>query len=152
MKSVWDSVQIDLVRNSSKYPKIDDYYNDKIERKIAVLKFLKNKKIKKLNAYFLKISYKDSCENNFENFKVINQKFAIYELNINKNLMVKNITPLIEFDNKTLSINMITCFNEIIKIDNLLVKSIPKKTKIYLIYNYYPSGNENKSFISNIFL
>lgn len=146
----YGSIQIDRKMNSKEYPNIEDAFKEKIDRKIALLNFLKKKNIKKINKYNLQISYKDSCKYDLKNYKISNGKFTVFKLQINRDLSIKNIKVLKEFDNVLLSKEMITCFKKMIKIDNSKIKSIETKTDFYLIYYYYKDGE--KSFVSEVML
>lgn len=149
MEYCYGSVQIDKKRNSVEYPNIEQTFKEKIEKKIKILNFLKKHNIKKINQHNLKISFKNPCESDFNNYNVSHQKFAVYKLKIDKDLSIRNIKAIKVFDNKILSKEMIQCFKKNLKINNSEIKTIKAKTDLYLIYYYNEAEGENKSFISD---
>ena len=144
------SKQIDRNLNSKEYPNAQKNYNESIERKLLVLKNLKKYNIQKSNEFDLKISYSKPCQNDFKSFEVNKEKIAIYEIDVNRDLSIKKVKALREFDNPKLSKEILTCLSENIKVDTKKIKQISKRTKIIIVYYYYPAEDKNQSFISDI--
>ena len=81
-------------------------------------------------------------------FEVKNNKIALYEIKVNRELKIKKVKALKEFDNVDLSKEILKCLYENTLINNKYIKKIPKKAKFYIAYYYYEKGKEYKSFIS----
>lgn len=124
-----------------------------MKKKLTALKILKENKIKNFNENDLKISYKEKpCKNNFLGYEVKNDKIAIYEIKVNRNLKIKKIKAISEFDNADLSRQILKCLSENLIIDKKRIKKIPKKSKIYIIYYYNEEVDKNQSYITDYFL
>ncbi|WP_438966711.1 hypothetical protein [Flavobacterium sp.] len=147
------SNQLDADMYSKKYPNNQKNYNKANEKKLTALKILKEYKIKNFNENDLKISYKEKpCKNNFLGYEVKNDKIAIYEIKVNRNLKIKKIKAISEFDNADLSRQILKCLSENLIIDKKRIKKIPKKSKIYIIYYYNEEVDKNQSYITDYFL
>jgi hypothetical protein len=131
------------------YPNIEKVYAEKIELKMAVLRKLKKYSQNK-NPYELHTTLNQEKKYLIvDDLRVENKKFAIFELNINTDLSVKRIKTICEFDNKVASRILTDYIKSRIIIEVKTKKTIPKKTKIYLIYFFYNSEGENKSFLTS---
>lgn len=75
-------------------------------------------------------------------------RFAVYELIVNRDLAIENIRILKRFNNKNLSKKLTVCLRNNLKITARNVDSIPEKAKIIMIYFYYSAEKENPSFVS----
>lgn len=141
------SLEIDRKIVSRKYPNAESNYNKMISMKIEVLEFLKMKNIQSTNPYNLEISY---CQNWWTAFKGYNiqNKFAVYEVLINRDLSINKIVPLQEFDNHKLAIKMLNCIKNNLVFYNKHSTILPDQSKLILVYYFYPAENKYLSFIS----
>lgn len=144
------SKQIDKIFNLEKYPNAQKNHNESIQRRLSILEILKENKIKFPNENKLRIVYPKKCESDFKGYEVKNNKIALYEIKVNRDLKIKKIKALTEFDNVDLSKEILKCLSENTIISNKYIKKIPKITKIYIAYYYYEKGDKYKSFISEI--
>jgi hypothetical protein len=139
--------QIDRVFDLAKYPHADVTYKKSIDLKLAVLDFIKGYKLA-IDSKFkvMPIEYR-LCLDNLKGFNE-KDRFAVYELNINRDLSIENIRIIKRFKNQELSKKLTECLLENRKITARNVDAISEKTKIVLIFFYYPPEKENPSFVS----
>lgn len=142
------SQQIDKKFNLDKYPNAQKNNNESIQRRLSILEILKENKIKFPNENNLTTFNSKKCESDFKGFEVKNNKIALYEIKVNRELKIKKVKALKEFDNVDLSKEILKCLYENTLINNKYIKKIPKKAKFYIAYYYYEKGKEYKSFIS----
>ncbi len=120
-----------------------------IERKIKVLKYLKTEKINLNSKNDIAFVINSDSLKKFNGLTESKNNFALYEIVLNKDLSIKSVKPIKEF--QTNEIN-----NEIL--DILKTKSkvyarnresaISEEEKIIIPLFYYPKEKNNKSFIS----
>ncbi len=141
------SEQINREFDLIKYPNVDVKYKKNIELKLAVLDFINGNKISVDNKFkLIPIDYK-LCLDSVKGFNE-KDRFAVYELLINRNLSIKNIRILKQFNNKDLSKKLTVCLRDNLKIRARNMDEIPEKAKIILIYFYYSAEKEYPSFVS----
>lgn len=142
------SQQIDRTFDTVTYPKADNNYKKRIELKMEVLSFMKKNKLENSNPYRLNLPdvgiYSDTTFQNFEN----QNRFAVYEVNVNENLSVGKITTLQAFDNPKLDQLLSERLRKHTRIYTSR-KEIPTKTKFVVIFYYYPAARNDPSFISD---
>ena len=140
--------QMDKKFASERYPNAEKRYKKTIERKLEVLKYLKKEKITPINEFGLKVFFPTKCLENFRGFEVKEQPFALYELTIDKDLSIKKVKPIKEFDNDNLKSSLRACLKEAYIWHRSKKTEIEKRAKI-LITLYYSAANEKRdSFIS----
>ncbi len=124
--------------------------NDKksIELKLATLDFLKknNLEASKSNSYDLALAPLGGCDERLNGFENQN-RFAVYEVDVNEDLSVAKITARQEFDNAELAHRLLECLRKNVRIYAARIKEIPTKTKILVIYYYYPAEGNDPSFV-----
>ncbi|MFZ2784949.1 MAG: hypothetical protein WAZ36_11145 [Sediminibacterium sp.] len=141
------SEQIDREFDLAKYPNLDVKYKKSIDLKLKVLDFIKGNKLAIDNKFkLMPIDYR-LCLDGLKGFNE-KDRFAVYELIVNRSLSIENIRILKRFNNKDLSKKLTDCLRDNLKITARNVDAIPEKAKIIMIYFYYSAEKENPSFIS----
>ncbi len=99
------------------------------------------------NPYHLALFSLGGCDENMRGFE--NQRrFAVYELDVNEDLSIEKIKARQEFDNADLARRLLECVRENARINTTTIKGIPTKTKLFIIYYYYPVEGNDQSFVS----
>ena len=136
-----------------KYPHVEIDHKRNIERKIELLRYLKKEKIKPQNEFKLHSSFSLESMKKFKGYEVNKDKFALYELTIDKDLSVLTVKELKAFDNEKLSMELLEFISENVSIGRKgKLNEIPEQTKIVLGLYYYPPEEENASFIGTFAL
>jgi hypothetical protein len=142
------SIQLDRKFDLKKYPNVESNWKNSIDRKIALLRYFKSKNIRNPNEYNLQIKSISLSRDRFKGFEVNNEKFAVYELMVEKDLTISKIKTLKAFDNQKLSDSLMSFLKEN-KIASKKGKSVIKKRiRMIVVYYYYPAEENNQSFIS----
>ncbi|MPR33762.1 hypothetical protein [Salmonirosea aquatica] len=132
-----------------KYPKAANNYKNRIDLKLAVLSFLKNNELEDSNPYNLNINdiglHDTTLFREFDN----QNRFAVYELDINEDLSIGKITARQAFDNPKLAQLFTEYLRKNARVNNTRLKGIPTKSRLIVIYYYYPAEGKDPSFISD---
>jgi len=142
------SMQLDRKMNSIDYPNAQTNYIKEINNKIAVLQFFKLKHITDLNEYDLHLKYNERLHDLFKGYEGESQKNAVYQLTVEKDLSISKIKALKEFDNQKLSKALLAYLKEKAKLNTRNISAIKKRTKLIVVYYFYPAEKEYQSFIS----
>lgn len=135
--------------SKEKLDELNANYQDKINKKIQVLGYLKTQKIKPINEFDLRIYFTDDCLKQVRGFEEESERFSLYELTINKDLSIAKVLALKEFNNEKLKLNLSKCFeNGVTVYKNADETSISNKTKIVIGLYYYPAKGKRESFIA----
>ncbi|KVV16448.1 hypothetical protein AP058_00008 [Flavobacterium sp. TAB 87] len=140
------SVQIDKDFSpfKDKYPNAELNHMRSINKKLSVLKYLKQHSIDVSNKFNLDIN--TSCD--LTGYETI-EEFAIYRITVRKDLSIRKITNLKGFDNATLSETITKCLQTSARVGIFKKeKVIPEEHEVILALYYYPSDEEHQSFIS----
>jgi len=136
-----------------KYPNAEINYKNSLKRKIELLQFLKKDNIEPQNEFELHTSFSLESIKKFKGYEVNNEKFAIYELTIDKDLSVLDVKELKTFDNEKLKVELLDFIEKNISVGRKgKLNEIPEQTKIILGLYYYPPEKENLSFIGTFAL
>ncbi len=144
------SLQIDRDLEDARYPRAAANYKKKIELKQEVLSYLKNNELERVNPYNLTLFgigielHKTTAFRGFDN----QNRFAVYELDVNEDLSIDKITALQSFDNPKLAQLFSEQLRKNARVNNTFRKSIPTKTKLIVFYYYYPAVGNDQSFVS----
>lgn len=141
------SQQIDRQFDLVQFPGLDTKYRKSIDLKLEALSYLKRNKISTVNEFELTTNDYSICHDGLEGFRTSN-RFAVYELNVNQDLTIDKIRVLQEFDNKELSKKLTNCLQNNVKIYVKSMKTIPEKTRLIVMYFYYPAEGKDQSFIT----
>src|SRR5699024_9081165 len=119
------------------------------QRKMQMLKYLKSQKISMTSKNNVAFVINSDSLKKFNGLTESKNNFALYEIVINKDLSIKSVKPIKEF--QTNGIN-----NEILEILKTKSKvyarnresAISEEEKIIIPLFYYPKEKNDKSFIS----
>ena len=140
--------QLDKTFDKEKFPNAELNYYRGLEQKMGLLYSLKKEKIRPQNTYNLYTSFAEKSLDKFKGYDIKNEKNSFYELTVNKDLSVKNVKILKEFDNKNLSKELIEFIKKNIHVGRIgKLNEIPNKTKIILGLYFHPPVKERKSVI-----
>ncbi|MES2874576.1 MAG: hypothetical protein V4708_12700 [Bacteroidota bacterium] len=141
------SVQVDRHFDLVQYPNLDIRYKNSMNLKLDVLSFLHENKISSINKFDVGLIDSRICTEYLKGF-IEKNRFAIYEVDVNQDLTVGEVKVLKSFDNKNLSEMLTNCLQTNLQINTKNRKTIPEKTKLTIIYFYYPSDGKSPGFIS----
>ena len=132
---------------SVKYSKAAENYQRGVRLKLATLDFLKQNNFEAFNPHHLTLFSLGECDENIRGYK--NQsRFAVYEIDVNEDLSIDKITARQEFDNAELARRLSRCLRENARINTTRKKSMPAKTKMFVVYYYYPAEGNDPGFVS----
>lgn len=140
------SKQIDRQFDLIEYPNLDVKYRKSIDLKLEVLAFIKKNKIPVGNNNLITNDY-SICSDELKGFNE-NERFAVYQIDVNRDLSIENIQILKKFKNRKLSKTLTACIRNNLKIKTKNMSLLPEKTEITLIYFCYPGQGENTSVVS----
>lgn len=141
------SEQIDRQFDLVQFPGLDTKYKKSIDLKLEALSYLKRNKISTVNEFNLTTNDYNICKDDLKGFRT-SDRFAVYELNVNQDLTIDKIKVLQGFDNKELSEKLTNCLQNNLKIYIRSMKTVPAKTKLIVMYFYYPPEGKYQSFIT----
>lgn len=142
------SEQIHRNLNAVKYPTVT--YGKEVDLKLGVLTFLKENGLANPNPYDLQLSDLKLLNTiMFSGFEHQN-KFAVYELDVNEDLFIGKITTLQSFDNPQLAQSFTAHLRKNARISPTTHKGIPTKTKLVLIFQYHSTEGRAASFVMRI--
>lgn len=140
--------QLDRTFDKERFPNAEFNYSRSLKRKLEFLETLKVEKIEPINTYDLYTSFKEESLEKLKGHEINNGDNAFYEIVVNKDLSLKDIRILKEFDNEQLSNELIDFIKKNIYIDRIgKLKTIPEETKIILGLHYHSAEKERKSVI-----
>lgn len=142
------SIQLDRKFDLAEYPNLDENYKQSNDLKLDVLKWLKQKNISLQNEFGVSLTRDINCYDNLKYYKGKNKDFAVLAFEINEDLTIGSVKLDRKFKNAKLSKEILRCSKGDIKISHKTLKTIPRKTKLYEIYYFYPEEDGNGSFIS----
>ncbi len=143
------ALQLDREFKSERYPNADRNYKNSIELKLQILQYLKNANIKPRNEFRLKTNISSQFLADFKGFEVQKEHFAFYELTVDKDLSIKKVNVLKEFDNDNLKHDLLKSVRENIEVYTPQRENvIDNKTQIIIALYYYPAEQGNECFIS----
>lgn len=142
------SLQLDRDFTSRNYPTAQNNWTESIDRKLAVLRYLKSNHLTSPNEYDLALTSIEQKDEHFRGYTVLKDRFAVFQITIEKNLSISKVKALKEFDNKALSDSLLSYLQINKKVNSRKVSGIKKRTKLIIIYYYYDADEKNKSFIS----
>lgn len=141
------SEQIDQTFDLLMYPNLDVKYKKSIDLKLEVLEYIKGKKLTIDNKFKLTPTNYRLCLDDLKGFEEKN-RFAVYQVIVNRDLSIKNIKVFKRFNNKDLSKKLTSCLQDNMKISAQNMKVISEKAKMIIIYFYYSAEENNQGFVS----
>jgi hypothetical protein len=142
------STQLEKMMNAEAYPNLEEKLKKSMALKIAVLNYFKKSKIENPNRNNFNLSFREFQTDEFKGFDVKGDRFAIYQLKIEKDLSISKIEALKEFDNKELSKKIEENLKKQTKVKSTQVAGIDEPSYLTVVLYYYPSEANSKSFIS----
>lgn len=143
------SQQMDRKFKNDRNSRADKNHKKSNNRKIQFLEYLKSVAIEPKNEFELGFLIEPGSLKKFNNIAVKGDRFALYELTINKDLSIKTVKALKEFDNEKLKADLLQSVFENIKIYHpKSEKEIKNETKIIIGLHYYEADKKYESFIS----
>lgn len=112
-------------------------YDTDLDLRFELLDYLKNNDIHVTNDYELSTYFKQPCLRNIDKTKIKKNSYAIYQLNINKELNISAITTLKKFETAAdyphLNGKVLSCINDQLRVSTgEKEKFIPQKTRLTL--------------------
>ena len=135
---------------SQKYPNAENNKRRSDELKISVLRYFKSRNITNPNVYRLEIDVveEDLIKKGLRGYEVSNQRFAVYEFKVEKNLIISKIKTLKAFDNQKLSDSLFFILKDAKIEPKKGLSTLNKRNRFILVLYYYPAEENYKSFIS----
>ena len=143
------SVHLDESIDKEKYPNLKEILNKNFELKLKVLEYFKKNKITKPNEYNFILNSNNLGEN-FKGYSVKGDRFAVYQITVEKDLSISNVKAIKEFDNRELSKKLGQSIREVEKVKSNLATQINEPTQMFFVFYYYPSESTYQSFISRL--
>ncbi|MEA5260724.1 hypothetical protein VB264_23195 [Arcicella aquatica] len=141
------SIQIDEQFDESVYPNSNENHKKRVALKLEALAYLQRSSLLSNNKYKITTTDVYGCLDGIKGFTE-NERFAIYEIDVNPDLTIKKIKAFKRFHNKKLTRTLLKCLKNNLSINTYLKKAIPEPTKVFLMFFYYPQNDKNQSFIS----
>lgn len=141
------SIQIDQQIDTLKYPDLKEKLKRSIELKTSVLNFFKENKINKTNEDHFTLNVSDFMDK-LIGYPVSENRFAVYQLIIEKDLTISKVKMLQSFGNKDLSEKIAENLLKLGKIHSKQVQKLDKPSIMTIVFYHYPSEQHNGSFIS----
>ena len=140
--------QLDKKFDSLKHhPNAEKHHQNSLNLKLQLLKYLKNNKIEPKNEYLLFTDIPNEALKNLKKNGIVNEKFALFEVNVNSDLSILNVKPLKEFDNEKLNNILPTFIRQNINISmSQKVDKIPQPTKIIIPIYHYKNKKEKSGY------
>lgn len=142
------SMQLDQQIDAFKYPNAASNLTKTINRKVAVLEYFKTNNLVNPNEYHLELRSIEPNKDHFKGFQGTKDDFAVYEITVEKNLALTEIKALKAFGNKDLSDSLWNYLQSNKNIDTRKITEIKKRTKLIVVFYFYPSDKTYESFIS----
>lgn len=142
------SFQIEDIAYDPQYPNYKKNMDAKFQNTKDALAFLKKKKLNSINEFGLKIDMSKTCIPNLKAVDFKTKNFVVFEVTVAKNLEIKKVKYLKAFDNKDFSKKLLDCFNNSVSVRKQIGQEIPYKSKVVIIYFYYPSEETSSGFLS----
>lgn len=143
-----ESEQIHRNVDVAKYP--NEKYGEDIDLKLAVLAYLKENGLENSNPTDLQLSDLKTTNTIMFNGFGHQNRFAVYELDVNEDLSIGQVTTLQSFDNPQLTQLFTVYLRKNARVNPTTRKGIPTKTKLVAIFHYYSSEGKAASFVSPI--
>lgn len=141
------AIQLDVQFDSEKYPYAEKNHKNSTGLKLQVLEYVKNAEIQVSNEFGLRTSFASECLEDFKGYEVKMERFALYELTVEKDLSISEVKPLKEFDNENLKADLLNCVKSIKVFTRKKEPEIPNKTKMIVPLYYYAAERGHESFI-----
>ena len=120
-----------------------------VQRKINVLKYLKAEKINLNSRNDIAFVINSDFLKKFNGLTEPKNNFALYEVHINKDLSIKSVNPIKEFQSSQINSEIIDILKSKSKVyAKNRELTILEEEKIIIPLFYYPKENNEKSFIS----
>lgn len=142
------SVQLDQKFDEIEYPGLTAKYKSDVAFKLSVLNWLKENKIDIQNNYQIQVERSTKRISELKGYKGGNRDFAIVEYSLEADFTLKKVKLIKKFKNKRLSRALKNASADGFKAYHKTLKEIPKPTKLYAIYYFYPEERNYKSFLS----
>ena len=148
------SKQIDKEFNAYYSPNSETIYNQRLEKELQLLNFLKDEKINIINEFNLFPYMTKDCLKDFNGIAIKTNRFALYELTLDSDLNVKMITSIKKFEHenaqKQLQEKLLSCVNEnMIVIKNSDAIEVPDNTKLMMGLYFNSAIDGDESYISS---
>jgi hypothetical protein len=141
------SVQLKDIPFDSKYLNYKKNAEAHLSRTIEVLNYLRNENLNFVDKYGLIPGFSSLCLSDLRGFELKEPSFSVFSLEVEEDLTISSINAVKNFSSNELSSKLFTCVKESIKVNNSRTKPIPAATQVLIIFFYYPSEGENKSFV-----
>ncbi|TDQ32182.1 hypothetical protein [Zeaxanthinibacter enoshimensis] len=142
------AIQLDRKMNEERYPGLTKKFELSNQRKINVLRFIKENEINIKNDFRLKYTFLNDCLDNGKGFDLEEGAFGIFKIKVNKKLVVQKVTSIKGFQNETLNGIVIQCFREGFELYNNNQVRIPKSSEITVGIYYYGAEGKYRSFVT----
>lgn len=144
------SGSFDLTRtfNDPEYPDADRNYSKEIKLKEQVLDFFSKQRISKVNAGGLSVSPQGlKMIKGYKN----NNRFAVFQINVNANLSITKVSSLKKFNNRNLQQAVLRSVeHSTIGADASKGQQLSAPKSVILVVYFYEQWKSDKSFVSMI--
>jgi hypothetical protein len=142
------SIQLDRKADEEKYPGLTEKIEKSNQRKLNVLRFIKEHDIEIKNDLHLNYSFLNDCLDQARGFELEEGAFGLFNIRVSKKLKVKKVTIIKGLQNKTLNGIVNRCFKESFELNYNDQSKIPKSSEITVGIYFYGAEGEHQSLIT----
>jgi hypothetical protein len=135
---------------SEKYPNAENNKRKSDELKISLLQYFKSRNITNPNIHKLEIDVVEEglIKKRLRGYEVKNQRFAVFEFKVEKNLTISKIKTLKAFDNQKLSDSLFFLLKDAKIEPKKGLSTLNKRNRFVFVLYYYPAEENSRSIIS----
>ncbi|MEX0314299.1 MAG: hypothetical protein AB3N18_08990 [Allomuricauda sp.] len=142
------AVQLDRKVNEERYPGITKKIERSNQRKLSLLRFIKQKGLNIKNEFRLNYTFLNNGLDQAKGFDLEEGSFALFNIEVSEKLKVKKVSIVKAFENESINEIITKCFKESFIFYNNDQSKIPKTTEITVGIFYYAAEGEHQSFVS----
>lgn len=142
------AIQLDRKVDNKKYPGLTKKIELSNQRKLNVLKYLKDSELDIKNEFRLSYTFLNNCLENGKGFELKEGSFGLYEIKFNKKLRIRKITSIKKIPDQELNNIIVNCFRESFELYFNNKSKIIRSSSIIIGIYFYAAENEHPSFVS----
>ena len=142
------AIQLDRKVNEEKYPGLTKKIELSNQKKIDVLRFIKEKEIEVKNDFHLHYGFLNGCLGNGKGFSLEEGTFGLYKIRVSKKLKVKKVAMIKGLGNESLNKIVHHCFKNNFELYHNEQSKISKATEITVGIYFYGAEGEHQSFVT----
>ncbi|MET6990275.1 hypothetical protein [Sediminicola arcticus] len=142
------SIQLDRKVNEEKYPEFNKKTEQSNQKKLSVLRFIKETEIDIKNDFRLNYTFLNNCLDKGKGFALEEGTFGLFKIWVSKELKVKAVTTIKGLGNESLNSIINQCFKDNFELYYKDKSKISKATEITVGIYFYGVEGEHQSFVT----